>query len=370
MEAYKNVIEKANLMVDEYNKNKSSFDLYNSELEQLKDDFAKNMPDIYGLHNLLLTALINELQNGNLDGELLIEAEKLLNKYYENLFVKVKDFSISFEDINALVLLSDEQLNNIFLELGKLISDPSENFGEYENSIQDKKIHSIVIGLKETFAKVSSLDEDSEEYKQWVDDAIKLEQIQRLVNYIKENRILFEPIKKLIDLQTNKTKFKINALYDFLRTKFDIYLDRNSKMSVMKIMNLLEQEDQKFKIGPSVDAYFYSGSTHKDIEQAVNTLNLLKTVIKGLSTTEVGYGDPYGVIASRQAFAKKHGIDAEVLKLKTLPSDIVTLMHQDIDRIITKLEFYLEVAKYNSNMLPKEQKLIQEKFDKLLLERW
>lgn len=369
MEMYKNSVEQANLLVSSYNKSLNSYQAYKQDIENLREDFAKNIPDIYGLHNLLLVELIRELQNGSLDGELLIQAEKLIVDFYDNLANKMPDFAFSAEDIRKIISLSDAQIDSIYNQIGAALSE-LDQFDNLFGDIPNERIKAIIDDLIKANKKVVELDPDSIEYQQWASDAGNLIQIQKFLSHVKENRILFEPIQKLVDVTTNKTKFKINTLYDFLRNKFDIYLDRNTKMSVMKVMSLLEDEELKLRLGPSVESYFYSGDTAADIKQAINTFKLLKTVIKGLSTTEVGYGDPYGIIASRQAFAKKHKIDADVLKLQTLPSDIVTLMHQDIDRIITKLEFYLDVAKHNSGLISKEQKIIQENFNKLLIERW
>ena len=411
LDSYRGEVEKINSLVEQHNSKIGAFNAYNKEIKNIRESLINNAPEIFSIHNLLIPALLAELQGGNLDGELLIMAEQIISQYFVDMTRIVKDFTISEDNVKFLTSLSDEELRSLALQV-----DQSASLDKFmlasANNIQIGFIKDIVaavgaLDITEPETLVNLLGEDlaieAEEALgldnarridviEWAkandevsndlvdkldktDDLFEsqrkaLSQISAFLHHIINNRKNIIPVQKLIDVTADKTKFKINSIYDFLRNKFDVYLDRKSKMVISKIWDLLEQEESKLKLGPSVEAYFYSGATAEDIRQAINTLTLLKTVIKGLTTTEVSYGDPYGMIASRQAFAKRNELEAEVLKLKSIPSDMATLMQRDIDRIISKLEFYIDVAKHNSGLISKEQKLIEEKFNNLLLKQF
>lgn len=406
-QVYDNTIKMMNIRIAVENTALANYKAFKKEIAELKADLIKNQPNVFGLQNMLAVALIKELQAGNVDGELLILAKKVIGKMVESIGNMVKGFNVSNENVLQLTGLSDAELQNanrfldsfsktqVFAETGIEFLDnilrqiengdvshpdyTKEILGEVDYKLlydgKDLKFENKADFMSYVEGNAARIGEELVTRIQNLDATLinqlaSLKELIELNNYIMNNRKSLQTLQQLIDVTTDSTKFKPNPIYAFLRDNFDVYLERKSKMQAAKIWDLLEAEEQKISLGPSVESYLYSGATAEDIRVAINALRMLKTVIKGLSTTEVGYGDPYGFIASRQNFAKKNGIESDVLNLKTASSDMVNMMHRELDRIISKLEFYVDLAKSNSGLLSKEQKMIQDKFNALLYEQW
>ena len=144
----------------------------------------------------------------------------------------------------------------------------------------------------------------------------------------------------------------------------------NSNSKISKIIDILENEERNLNQSSSVNNFISDNIREKDINQALNVLKIIKTVINAMSTTQVSYGDPYGFIYTRQEFAKRNGVDSEIKNLKTLTSDIANLTSSDIDRLINKLDFYKQLAENNSGRMIVEQETIRSAMNEIFVDRW
>lgn len=135
-------------------------------------------------------------------------------------------------------------------------------------------------------------------------------------------------------------------------------------------MDILENETRSLKQTPVINNFIADNIREKDIDQALNTLKIIKTVINAMSTTQVSYGDPYGFIYTRQEFAKRNKVDSEINDLKTISSDLANLTSSDVDRLINKLEFYKQLSENNSGRMVVEQSIISKAMNEIFVSTW
>jgi len=160
---------------------------------------------------------------------------------------------------------------------------------------------------------------------------------------------------------------KKNSLYNFIR-EFSLTLNSTSKVG--KIFEIFEKEERNLIQASSVNNYIADNIRDQDITQALNILNMIKSVVHAMSTTEVSYGNPTGFIYLRQEFAKRNNVDSDIAKLKTISSDIARLMENDIDRLSNKLEFLKQLTDNNSGRLIVEDTIIRNSMDDIFLQNW
>ena len=188
-------------------------------------------------------------------------------------------------------------------------------------------------------------------------------------NNVSQNMSNYEKLLNFEKLANSGIKLKTNQLYNFLRN-FGLSLNSNSNGKVAKIFEILEHEETALKASSSIANFISDGIRDSDLLQAIDTLKIVQAVINAMSTTEVDFGDPYGFIMSRQTFAKRNGIDDEVSLLKVISSSNATLMSNDIQKLITKLQFIYDLAENNAGKMINEQESIRKSMDSILLKKW
>lgn len=371
---FNNAINNAKVVINNevlrYNDEARIYNEFKAELNEVETNLLANSPSIFGTLDSVLPVIIKEIKdNKNLDGELLNTAKEIINKYLAPIVASSKTLSFNNQDIINLVSLSDSELNQLVKTLRTTLSKNSGD-GNIDEVLDNysEGISKLPKEYTEVFTRI--LDQIINADEQVQDKMINsLSEIITLVEKVLRNKNSLTPIKDLVETIEDGKNYKENTIYNLLR-KFDVFLSQGSTIQVEKLWNILESEQTKLLNGSSVDAYFASGVKIEELNAALDRLKLLESVFGALSTTTLSYGDPYGLIASIQGFAKRNKIDSEISKVETVSSDMVQLMLQDIARLKNKLGFFKDLSKYNSGILSKEQALIKTKFNKLLLKNW
>ena len=162
---------------------------------------------------------------------------------------------------------------------------------------------------------------------------------------------------------------KSNSLYDFIRN-FTLTLNSNPNNGVSKVFDILQKEENLLRSASKVSDYSSSNVRESDVNQALDVLGMIKSVVYAMSTTETDYSDPIGFIAARQDYASKYDTKSDVLGLKTISSDVAALMAQDIELLESKLKFLKELGMFNSSKPSRDQEIIRVNVQEILLDKW
>lgn len=191
--------------------------------------------------------------------------------------------------------------------------------------------------------------------------------VSKLADQTKPMEKTITKVKEIRELLKNTSNSISNTLYDFL-DNFVLHLYKKKSENKNTVFSILKREELNLLAASDITSYWSEGIDDKSIKQAINTIDLIKSVVLGMSTTTIDMEEPYGLIASRKSFAEKHGLESDIKKLKTLKSDEATLMMQDLNRIKSKLQFLVALSENNSGKIYMEQELIRTEVTKLLLD--
>lgn len=331
-------------------------------IENAYDDLKRNInkikPDILKLHNYALDLLTDELRAGNADREVYNEAKKLFNDEVDNFKAIAFPGMSNLTNDDLLHILADAgnyagEVTSMY-DIMNMIDDTNATFQEILDNgfeFEDPNLERIMLNNFDLNTKATDL-------------ITIFADLEGNINKYQSN---LKRINSFVELESSGLNLKTNTLYDFIH-KFELSLNSNPKSNVNKIFDILKREDTALKAASSITNYTSDNIREQDLTQAMNTLEMIKSVVNAMSTTEVNYGDPYGFIASRQAFAKRNGVESGVSNLFTLTSDVASLMEKDIDRLITKLGFVKELTQYNSTKIMNEQETIRSKMNSLFLD--
>ena len=332
--------------------------------KQVQTDIDKLKPDLFKIDNYALDFLLEALSNGSADREVYLETKKLIydelttlkgvmftglnNLSIEDMINIIKNYK-EYSQLAGQILQEIAQVDEGDMPVGELFD------GSFE--VSDSNLQKILI---------NNVDKD-------LSSKVLAGTIAGWFEGVQKNAKAIERINKFIELEDKGMNLKSNSLYDFIR-QFVLNLNSNPNNKINKIFDILEREENSIKAASNITNYISDNIREQDIKQAINVLEMIQVVIKSMATTEVNYEDPYGFIASRQNFAnkikKERGIEDDVLKLKTISSDVATLEVQDIEAIKTKLKFVQALAAFNSGKMMNEQELIRTKMDSILLDTW
>ena len=360
---------------------KATNDYLNKINKEFIEEAEKLKPDILKINNYALDLLIKELESGNADRELFLEAEKM---FQEELKI-MKDVIFSeFKNLSTednQTLLSDidanmQELNAFTAEISSIIDDENERGDEFDIN------GDLIKKTGETTAKEILEDNTLYTFKNEalrkvilnsIDVDLNINSLLNIIfdlnNKVKSNKNKLERVNKFIQLKNKGLTLKNNTLYDFIRN-FALSLNSNPKGKVAKIIDILEREDTALKAASNITNYTADDIREQDINQVISILEMMKSVVYAMSTTTVSYEDPVGFISARQNFATKNKIKDDVLKLKTITSDVAELMANDLDRIITKLDFVRQLSLMNAGKMMNEQELIRSQMTKIFIDSW
>lgn len=175
-----------------------------------------------------------------------------------------------------------------------------------------------------------------------------------------------EVLLKSEEVFSKSNEFISNSIYDFIKD-FSVSLDNNLNPQIIKLFDILKNEEYSLRKASDASTYLSDGVNIKVLQQGMDVLNMLKSVVSGFSTTTIDINNPYGFIALRQQFAKANNTKSDVLKLKTINSDTAGLINNDIKRLENKLGFMKVLLLGNSGKMYEEQEEIRVKTNDLLL---
>lgn len=355
----------------------SAFDKYNSIAESSKK--SRNLIEIekssLETTDHLFHALMKEFKDGNRDGELL----ELLKQTYKNSLYTLSsvDTSKTFKSEELLELL---KITSKDLTIVEELSEKVHNFIEVrddEFSGEDSEL--LWQNIQTTINSISSdplknkiqlnIKKDSEFYY----SLETFENIRKVVDNVLKfkisNKADVEVLMKSDEMFLKTNEFISNSIYDFIK-EFSVSLNNDSNPQTIKLFDILKNEEYSLYKSSDASTYLSDGVNIGIIQQALNELSMLKSVVNGVSTTTIDINNPHGFIALRQQFAKTNDTKSDVLKLKTINSDTATLINNDIERLENKLGFLKVLLLGNSGKIFEEQEQIRVKTNDLIIKAW
>lgn len=335
--------------------------------DAIKENIKKETSDFEQM-NHLWDSVITEIKKGNLDKELF---ELLKTSYNNSLSAYSKvDKNKFFTPEELLVLL--QEINDTAVAELEVPLNLFDNFLEITTTLTKADLLASLSSITsktlkdKLIEKVNTLEEED------LVAAVKkigYVVIPNIIAFKQTNKQDFNILVKSQDIIDDPSKFISNSIYDFIKD-FDVSLNDNEKKRQEKLLDILKREEYALSKASDITTYLADGVNTADILQAINTLKLMKAVINGMSTTTISLDDPVGFIATRQQFAKANNTGSKVTSLKTISSDMATMMVNDLERISGKLEFLRNLLLNNSGKIFVEQETIRRETNKLILTAW
>ena len=143
----------------------------------------------------------------------------------------------------------------------------------------------------------------------------------------------------------------------------------DSGEKALTVLDILQREQTAYNASTGASNYISEGVRPQDILQAKKLLELIKVNVMAASETDL-FGHSLGFVKMRQDFAKRNGIQDDVLNLEIIASENGYTLTKDIERLITKLDFLLGLSTFNSKRQATEQKEIGLKVQQILIDSW
>lgn len=319
---------------------------------ELESFIEENRPEFFQIKNVAFDFILNAITTEGLnDAELYNQLKDMFNQALEQYTKSVlPGFEvISNEDITWILNNIDlfiEQVSELSFEYNNYMNKGDGSLRAIENDLNNFQ---NIDFLKELIFKNFYLDSQVSEILEPLDDFYEVH-----TNLMKSDNI----IEKFLNFEQNKGVMKSNPLYDFIRN-FSLTLNSNPENKVNKIFDILENEERMFRASSGASNFISDDIRESDINQAINTLEMISAVVNAMSTTSYYDGDLTGFIAMRQQYAKNAGIDDDVLKLQLLNSDQAGTMIGDLNKIIVKLQFMKDLSLVNSVKMAAEHEIIR-----------
>lgn len=324
---------------------------YNIELET-------NKPEIFKIRNLAFDVLLDALEKGYEDKELYLLARNMFE-----------------QESNSLLKIIFPGLNNINSDLIKSISDNTLDMGEL--SIDILTAYELEFTPQDTVQTLVNERDilDNDKLLNFLVDHFDPDttlgtihtSIINAKRLIEENKSKIDNIARFFSIK--QEGLKTNPIYDRLR-EFSMTMNSNPRSAINKILDILEREELSYKASSGVSTYTADDIRNKDIQQAINMLDMFDTVINKMSTTSFDGEGITGFIAMRQQFAKKIGAKDDVLNLKTINSDQAAVMSRDIKTIRTRLQFLKDLSDMNARKIANEYEEVRNQMDLVMVDVW
>ena len=219
----------------------------------------------------------------------------------------------------------------------------------------NKKIHDIInsdVYSNEIFIdSVVYLDNEGVFYPS--DDApVVLEAIQNRKDNLEaiftdaaksvENIVLADPYNATIaQLRKDVLQLKTSPVYDFLDQ-----LTNTVYGSKLTIFDLLRDENRRLENAPSASDYVLDGNKEKEIDQALNIIDMLTAVINASSTTDLDVNNPFGHNATMNYFLETYFPKEELYGI--IGSDNAAMMYGELSLLARQLSFLKELSRMNA----------------------
>ena len=341
--------------------------------KKLESDIEAVKPEILKLHNYAFEVALKALESGSADKEVFNLAEKLYNEDKKSIQaevfpelpnVKLEEFAEIFENYKVYqqrLTESQEDYEGGDFEAFNSMSKLSDILKSDRQSILTNPESGSIL-VNEKFMKFLEVNFDNN-----MSLGIILSKLSDALTRYENKQNDIKRLNKFTDLATKGLKLKSNALYDFIRN-FTLTLNSNPNNKTAKIFEILSNEETILRSTSNITNYTSDGIREQDLQQAIDQLEMIKAVVYAMSTTTVDFEDPVGFIASRQKYAQDNKLEDDVLKLKTITSDVATLMVQDLDAVIAKLQFLQDLSKFNAGKMMNEQEIIRGRVEEILLD--
>ena len=334
----------------------------------MKEDLEKSKPEIFKMRNVEFDVLLDVIENKKLySAEILKRLRELYDEEFDQQIKKYNLNSLTEEDLVYLVTNADtlRQTTDAWLTSIVYLNEDSnlEDFKEILKLIEPTWTPEEV--------KINSI-ENNQEYWKFITDNInkdegdELKQMINLLNNLWRDVAGLSDDGAINDISRNKiiTKYndfikkpitaKSNPLYDFIRN-FSLTLNTDPENKINKIIDIYETEENAYKASSSVSAYIAENVRSEDLQQAINTLKMIKVAINAMSTTEMFGEDFNGFIATRKNYAKQSGFtNDDVMSLKTISSDQAAIMSGQVEKMISHFSFMKNLALFNSRKISNE----------------
>ncbi len=372
----KNKIQQITKLLDESKKDWIKFLSLKNKYEAAKNTILGEKSSVEGT-NHLWDAVIQEVKNGNLDGELLDFFKTAYNEGMVEL-QKNDPNQIFSRDELAEMLTLDKKSQRAFEEFMTMFDQhinptllPDGSIDPAYEVTRDEVLKQVqAIGNEILRDKVGDILKNVTDLEVAEKPLMALERaVDKISRFVKANPQLVTQMLKSKELLDDSEKHISNSIYDLLK-EFDVYLSDNLKLRQKKLFDILKAEEFSLTKVADITNYLSDGVNVGDLKQAMDTISMIQAAVYAMSTTQVGYEDPHGFIATRQQFAQSNKIASDVLNLKTISSDEATLMLQDLERISNKLGFLRNVLLSNAGQLFTEQENIRTKTNKLFVNAW
>ena len=343
--------------------------------KKLENDIEAVKPEILKLHNYAFEVALKALESGSADKEVFNLAEKLYNEdkkliqaevFPELPNIKLEELVEIFENYKIYqqrLTESQEDYEGGDFEAFHSMSKLSDILKSDKQSIlTNPESGSILVNQK--FMKFLEINFDNN-----MSLGMILSKLSDSLTRYKNKQNDIKRLNQFTDLATKGLKLKSNALYDFIRN-FTLTLNSNPNNKTAKIFEILSNEETILRSTSNITNYTSDGIREQDLQQAIDQLEMIKAVVYAMSTTTVDFEDPIGFIASRQKYAQDNKLEDDVLKLKTITSDVASLMVQDLDAVIAKLQFLQDLSKFNAGKMMNEQEIIRGRVEEILLDNW
>jgi len=185
-------------------------------------------------------------------------------------------------------------------------------------------------------------------------------------NYIDDQFKLNDTFDKFDKYVSKKTAIA-NPLYDFLR-KLQLKLDKGTSKTVF---NILEDEDNLLSMS-IIDDYLKSDFTLGQINSAITTIEMAKSILTGMYTKQGALIDGketmYGFNYAMQNYLKKYKESTGLDNYAIIKSEDASLINTDLNNLLSKLVFLKDLSNSNTESKAKEHILSRENMDKLFLD--
>ena len=312
----------------------------------------ENKPEFFKLRNVAFDFLLDAIKKeGYNDKELYNLLKDMFNRDLNSFFGSVLPGFGSLNYDEMMQLLS-EDMDEMYGKFATFVSQ--KDYTDIENMTLGDIINNDDFFFDNEFLRKLLRDN-------FTDDKKMLEILPTLESFQDRHSDLISSqnsIPKFLEYEKTKSSLKSNPLYDFIR-KFTLTLNSNPENKVNKIFELLEKEENLFRASSGASNYTADNIREADLQQAVNTLDMITAVINAMSTTSYYGDDANGFIAMRQRFARESNLPDEVLDLVTIDSDQAAIMTKDIQSLRVRLQFIKDLAITNGVKLTAEHETIR-----------
>ena len=343
---------------------KNKVDKINKLEKAYKTQLAKEMPDMFKMHNYAFDFLVSALKSGHYDNEMYLEAKRMFEE-------EIKSLSrVTFPEADYISIDTVNDILNTDVELDVLLTDLMENsefdledtFGEFMENFEEELKEGYVDKSKENLLLKTILTNNFNK------NAPLQDIVTSLALYKDNMKLHHRTVKSLTEFsKLGDANMVGNPIYDMLR-EFNLQMDSNPKSKVNTIFDIAQREESLYKASSGADKFISERTNARDLQQAINTIDMFNTVVNSMSTTQ-RYGDDFnGFLAMRQDFAKKYDIKDPILSLKTINSDQAAVMSRDLQVLKTRLEFIKALAEENYRNIANEFSEVGKQADKAHIE--